>query len=83
MLALTFYNLFIFAGTRNRSFFYYAAYTLTYCVAWAFTFHVPADVFGFYDLRWHYVGFFLLPVLNTLFYLHFLKLDQRLPCWAA
>lgn len=79
LLALSCYNLFIFAGTHNRSFFYYAAYALTYCVAWAFTFHVPADVFGFYDLRWHYVGFFLLPVLNTLFYLHFLKLDQRLP----
>ncbi|MFC4638700.1 7TM diverse intracellular signaling domain-containing protein [Deinococcus hohokamensis] len=79
LLALTLYNLFVYAGTRNRSFLYYAAYALTYCVAWALTFHVPADVFGLHDLRLHYVGFFLLPVFNTLFYLEFLQLNERLP----
>ncbi|MFC4426534.1 7TM diverse intracellular signaling domain-containing protein [Deinococcus navajonensis] len=79
LLALTLYNLFVYAGTRNLSFLYYAAYTLTYGVAWALTFHVPADVFDLHDLRLHYVGFFLLPVFNTLFYLHFLRMDERLP----
>ncbi|WP_146160563.1 GGDEF domain-containing protein [Deinococcus arcticus] len=79
LITLSVYNLFVYAGTRNRSFLYYAAYMLTYCAGWAFTFHIPADVFGLRDLRLHYLWFFLLPVLNTLFYLHFLQLDTRLP----
>ncbi|WP_221088633.1 GGDEF domain-containing protein [Deinococcus aquaedulcis] len=79
LITLSVYNLFVYAGTRNRSFLYYAAYMLTYCAGWAFTFHIPADVFGLRDLRLHYLWFFLLPVWNTLFYLHFLQLDSRLP----
>ncbi|WP_189070054.1 sensor domain-containing diguanylate cyclase [Deinococcus radiotolerans] len=79
LLTLAMYNLFVYAGTRNRSFLYYAAYMLAYCAGWAFTFHLPADVFGWHDLRWHYVWFFLLPILNTLFYRHFLQLRARLP----
>lgn len=76
---LALYNLFVFAGTRNPAFLSYATYMLAYCAGWAFTFHIPADVLGWYDLRWHYGWFFLLPVLNTLFYMHFLHLRERQP----
>lgn len=79
LATLALYNLFVFAGTRNPAFLYYAAYMLAYCAAWAFTFHIPADVLGWRDLRWHYGWFFLLPILNTLFYMHFLQLRERLP----
>ncbi|MBZ9752348.1 sensor domain-containing diguanylate cyclase [Deinococcus sp. HMF7604] len=82
LVTLSFYNLFIYAGTHNRSFLFYAAYMLTYCAGWAFTFHLPADVFGLRNLRLHYLWFFLLPVLNTLFYLHFLQLESRVPLLA-
>lgn len=79
LLSLAIYNLFVFVGTRDRSLLLYALYLLTYCVAWAFTFHIFADVFGFRNLHLHYVWFFLLPVTNTLFYRRFLRLDEHLP----
>ncbi|ADV67835.1 GGDEF domain-containing protein [Deinococcus maricopensis] len=79
LLSLAVYNFFIAANTRDRSLFFYAAYMLMYAVAWAFTFHVFADLFGVYDLRLYYVGFFLLPVLNTLFYRRFLRLGEQFP----
>jgi diguanylate cyclase (GGDEF)-like protein len=77
MLAL--YNLFIFVRTRDSSLFFYSAYLLFYAVGWGLTFNLGAHVFGLRDLRWHYVPFFLLPVLNILFYLRFLKLEQYHP----
>jgi diguanylate cyclase (GGDEF)-like protein len=74
MLAL--YNLFIYTRTRDASLFFYAAYLLMYAIGWALTFNLGAHLLGFRNLNWHYVPFFLLPVLNTLFYLHFLRLEQ-------
>lgn len=79
LLTLGVYNLFLYSITRDPAQAFYAAYVLTYAVAWALTFHVFADLFGLHDLRLHYVGFFLLPVLNTLFYLRFLDLEQHFP----
>jgi diguanylate cyclase (GGDEF)-like protein len=79
LLMLGLYNFFIYARTRASSLFFYAAYMLAYAVGWGLTFNVGAQLFGFRDLHWHYVPFFLLPVLNTLFYLGFLKLDQYHP----
>ena len=79
LVTLAFYNLFMFYGTRDKALLYYSLYLLAATVAWGLTFHIGAQWLGFRDLRWHYVGFFLLPVFNTLFYLEFLQLRQLAP----
>eukprot|EP01030_Chromulinospumella_sphaerica_P023135 gene23135-23147_t len=43
------------------------------------TFHLSADLFDWHNLHWHYVPFFLLPVLSTLFYTSFLRLQDYAP----
>ena len=82
LIALAIFNLFVFFSTRDRSQLYYAFYLLTYFIAWAFVFHLPVEFFGYRNISLHYVPFFLLPVLNTLFYLEFLKLEQHNPLLA-
>ncbi len=79
LLALAIFNFFIVSFTRDRSTLYYALYILSYAVAWAMTFHLPTDLFGFRLLELHYVPFFLLPVFSTLFYTRFLRLAQIAP----
>jgi diguanylate cyclase (GGDEF)-like protein len=82
LIALAIFNLFVFFSTRDRSQLYYALYLAAYFVAWAFVFHLPVEFFGYRNISLHYVPFFLLPVLNTLFYLEFLKLQQHNPLLA-
>ncbi len=79
MLTLALYNLFMFYGTRDKALLYYSLYLLCATVAWGLTFHIGAHWLGFLDLRWHYVGFFLLPVFNALFFLEFLQLPRIAP----
>src|SRR5450830_703967 len=79
LLALTVFNFFIYSITRDRSSLYYSMYVLCYAVAWGMTFHMSADLFGWHNLHWHYVPFFLLPVLSTLFYTTFLRLPVNAP----
>ena len=79
LLALTVFNFFIYSITRDRSSLYYSMYVLCYAVAWGTTFHMVADLFGWHNLHWHYVPFFLLPVLSTLFYTTFLRLKETAP----
>ncbi|MYM84720.1 response regulator [Duganella sp. FT50W] len=79
LLALTVFNFFIYSITRDHSSLYYSLYVLCYAVAWGMTFHVSADLFGWHNLHWHYVPFFLLPVLSTLFYTTFLRLKEISP----
>jgi signal transduction histidine kinase/DNA-binding response OmpR family regulator len=79
LLALTVFNFFIYSITRDRSSLYYSLYVLCYAVAWGMTFHLTADLFDWHELRWHYVPFFLLPVLSTLFYTTFLRLKEHAP----
>lgn len=79
LLALGLFNFFIFSLTRERASFYYALYVLMYGLAWAITFHVFSDLFDWHWLQLHYVPFFLLPVLSTLFYMHFLRLRELAP----
>jgi len=83
LLTLALYNLFIFTITHDRTFFYYASYLGAYFFGWAFTFHIPAELFGWHNLHVHYIPFFLLPVLNTLFYMKFLRLKKYFPRLAA
>lgn len=79
LLSLALFNLFIFVLARDASHVYYALYLLAYFCGWAFVFHIPAEVMGIHNLHLHYIPFFLLPVLNTLFYLHFLQLRVYFP----
>ena len=79
LLTLALYNLFIFLITKEKSLVYYASYLISYFMGWAFTLGLPASLFGWHDLHVHYIWFFLLPVLNTLFYLDFLKLKKHFP----
>ncbi|WP_229259629.1 hybrid sensor histidine kinase/response regulator [Duganella aceris] len=79
LLALTVFNFFIYSITRDRSSLYYSLYVLCYAVAWGMTFHMTADLFSWHNLHWHYVPFFLLPVLSTLFYTSFLRLKDNAP----
>jgi len=83
LLTLALYNTFIYLTTRDKAYFYYSVYLLAYFLAWAFTFHLPAELFRFHNIQIHYVPFFLLPILNTLFYMEFLDLKNRFPRLAA
>lgn len=79
LLALGLFNFFIFSLTREKASFYYALYVLMYGLAWAITFHVFSDLFDWRCLQFHYVPFFLLPILSTLFYMQFLRLREMAP----
>ena len=79
LLALTVFNFFIYSITRDNSSLYYSLYVLCYAIAWGMTFHMTADLFGWHNLQWHYVPFFLLPVLSTQFYTNFLRLKEHSP----
>jgi len=79
LCALALFNFFIYSFTRSRSSLYYALYVLCYGAAWAMTFHLTADLFDWHELHLHYVFFFLLPVLSTLFYTTFLRLRLYAP----
>jgi diguanylate cyclase (GGDEF)-like protein len=79
LVTLALYNLFMFYGTRDKALLYYSLYLVAATVAWGLTFHIGAQWLGLRDLRWHYVGFFLLPVFNGLFFIEFLQLPQLAP----
>jgi two-component system, sensor histidine kinase LadS len=79
LMALAIFNFFIYTYTRDRSPLYYSLYVLCYATGWGLTFHLPTDLFDWHDLRFHYVPFFLLPVLSTLFYRAFLRLEENAP----
>lgn len=79
MVALALFNLFVFALTRIRSHLYYFAQLVMSCIAWALVFQLPAELFGWHDLRVHYVPFFLLPAISALFCIDFLELPARHP----
>ena len=79
LAALAVFNFCIYTFTRERSSLYYALYVLCYGLAWGLTFHLGADLFDWHNLHLHYVFFFLLPVLSTLFYTTFLRLEKHAP----
>lgn len=79
LAALAVFNFFLFITTGERSQLSYASYLVFYGIGWAFVFNLPAELFRAFDLRWNYIPFFLLPILNTLFYTRFLDLRQRSP----
>jgi diguanylate cyclase (GGDEF)-like protein len=78
LICLALYNLFLYLSTKDRSLLYYAMYLAVTFLGWAWTFHIPTALFGWHELRMHYIWFFLIPVTNTLFYLRFLQV----PSWS-
>jgi diguanylate cyclase (GGDEF)-like protein len=79
MAALAVFNFFVFLIARTRSHLYYAGQMLMGCWGWAMVFHVPAEVFGWHDLRLHYIPFYLIPAVGSLFCTEFLELRERQP----
>ena len=79
LLALAVFNFFIYTFTSERAPLYYALYVLCYGTAWSLTFHLGTDLFDWHLLELHYVFFFLLPPLSTLFYTTFLRLRRHAP----
>jgi diguanylate cyclase (GGDEF)-like protein len=79
MAALGVFNLFVYALARTRSHLWYAGQMLTGCWAWAMVFHVPAELFGWHELRVHYVPFYLAAAFGSLFSIEFLALRERQP----
>ncbi len=82
ILCLAFYNLFIFASTRDPSLLFYALYLAVTFMGWAWTFHIPTALFNVHELRFHYMWFFLIPITSTLFYLQFLQVAKWSPLLA-
>ncbi|MEO6072400.1 MAG: diguanylate cyclase [Burkholderiales bacterium] len=82
VMSLALFNLMLFVSAGDKSQFYYALYLIIYCIAWAFVFHIPSELFGWRNLRVHYIPFFLLPVFSGLFCIDFLKLRERFPLLA-
>jgi|GEM_PF-2504776 len=79
LLTLALYNLFIYWGTRDRSHLFYSLYMLTYLWGWSHQFNVPEALFGIQWVRAQMIPFALLPLLNGLFVIHFLKLRVNNP----
>jgi diguanylate cyclase (GGDEF)-like protein len=77
--ALGVFNLFLYLLTRTRSHLYYAGQMLAGCWGWSMTFQVPAELFGWHDLRWHYLPFFLVAMFGSLFCAEFLELRRHAP----
>jgi diguanylate cyclase (GGDEF)-like protein len=82
LLCLALYNLFIFLTVREKTLIYYSLYLMCCFFGWGFTFHLPAALFGWHALEWHYVWFFLIPITQALFYLRFLQVANWSP-WLA
>jgi diguanylate cyclase (GGDEF)-like protein len=79
LAALAVFNFFVFLLARTRSHLYYAGQMLAGFWGWAMVFHVPAELFGWHDLRLHYIPFYLAPAVGSLFCIEFLELRERQP----
>ena len=79
MAALALFNFFLYLLARRRSHLYYAGQMLAGCWGWAMVFHVPAELFDWHDLRFHYIPFYLAPAVGSLFCIEFLELRERQP----
>lgn len=79
LAALAVFNFFVYLLARTRSHLYYAGQMLAGCWGWAMVFHVPAELFGWHDLRLHYIPFYLAPAVGSLFCIEFLELRERQP----
>ena len=79
LAALAVFNFFIFVLVREKSHLYYSIYLVTFLFGWLFPFQVLTQLWGFQDLRWHYLPIFLCPLTCGLFCIEFLRLRQDAP----
>jgi diguanylate cyclase (GGDEF)-like protein len=79
MLALGLFNLFLYALARTTSHLYYALQLGLSVWAWAMVFQIPTEAWGWHALEVHYIPFFLLPAVSSLFCIDFLDLRRRNP----
>jgi signal transduction histidine kinase/ActR/RegA family two-component response regulator len=79
LLALALYNIFIYAGTRDRNCLYYSIYLFCYFAGWAMVIHLPNELFGWNLLELNYIPFFLLPLVSAHFCINFLALKKFEP----
>ncbi|MBB1416443.1 response regulator [Pseudoalteromonas sp. SG44-1] len=78
-IALGLYNLLIYFGARDVTHLYYALFTACWVFAWSQFFHIPDQLFGFYNAHFHWLGFVLIPLTNILFFNNLLKLKDSFP----
>lgn len=81
-LVLGLYNLLIYIGSKDRTHLYYAVFTVCWLFAWSHFFHIPSQLFHADLYTWHWIGFILIPLTNTLFYVHLLRLYETHPRFA-
>ena len=82
-VALGLYNLLIYFGARDVTHLYYAMFTACWVFAWSQFFHIPDQIFGYYNAHLHWLGFTLIPLTNILFYNSLLKLKETSPRLSA
>ncbi|MCF6455301.1 ATP-binding protein [Pseudoalteromonas sp. MMG024] len=78
-LALGLYNLLIYFVSREKMHLYYALFTASWVFAWSHFFLIPQQLFNINTASVHWLGFILLPLTNALFFIPFLRLDERFP----
>ncbi|MCU4675668.1 response regulator [Catenovulum sp. 2E275] len=78
-VALTLYNLFIYMGSRDRVYLYYALFSASWIWGWGHTFNLPEEWFGIRYPGFLMTGFVLLPLFNALFFINFLKARDTNP----
>lgn len=78
-IALGLYNLLIYFAARDVTHLYYALFTACWVLAWSQFFHIPDQIFGFYNAHFHWLGFSLIPMANILFYNNLLRLKETSP----
>ncbi|MDN3429915.1 MULTISPECIES: 7TM diverse intracellular signaling domain-containing protein [unclassified Pseudoalteromonas] len=78
-IALGLYNFLIYLGDRDKTHLYYALFTACWVLAWSQFFHIPHQIFGFYNAHFHWLGFTLIPITNILFFNSLLKLKETSP----
>ncbi|MFY8327547.1 7TM diverse intracellular signaling domain-containing protein [Pseudoalteromonas sp. ZZD1] len=78
-IALGLYNLLIYFAARDVTHLYYALFTACWVLAWSQFFHIPDQIFGFYNAHFHWLAFSLIPLANILFYNSFLRLKDTSP----
>ena len=78
-LALAIYNFFVFVGARDKTYLWYSLFVLCWVWGWAQVLNVHAELFDFRAPGLHMVGFLLLPLFNTLFFIRLLNLWRHHP----
>ncbi|WP_372771093.1 ATP-binding protein [Pseudoalteromonas sp.] len=78
-IALGLYNLLIYFVSREKMHLHYALFTASWVFAWSHFFLIPQQLLGFNTSSLHWLGFILLPLTNALFFIPFLRLDERFP----